>query len=1316
MKKIFTLFFALFIMAFCAKAQQTLLQEGFETSTLPTGWTIIDNDGDGFNWFPTLSTTQNYSCHSGDGCITSASWDETEQALTPDNWLITPAVTLTSNATLTFWVVGQDPSYAEENFSVYVATSNTVAAFTATTPVLTGTSTDTYTQQTVNLSAYTGQTVYIAFRHHNVTDMFMLNIDDVEVFAQPTSPTLTVEPTTIDFGTIILSDFESATATVTAFNLTTGITATTTAPFSVSADDITYSTTATIGQNGGTLYVKYTPTAAGNHNGTVTLSSTGATNVTITLTGSCVDCATNNITTFPYVYTFNDGIIPPLCWGYNDAAHFGVLTVDEEAGDYAAIIGVVDYLITPEITSTSPLNMSIDYLTYAGMNQLEGSSTFRIGYSTTNNNYSSFTWLTPVEAVEATGLFTTYSSIIPAGTKYIAIDVTEINTFYGGQYYNYLFFDNLTLSEINNAEIFASTDSVSFGIVQLNNEAIESISVVGALLTSDITATTAAPFSVSADGTTYGTTATFTQAGGTLYVKYAPTAAATNNGMVTLTSTGVTDVTITLTGTGLDCSNNPLPYSNDFTDEALNDCWTIVDANNDGSTFAFSTTSTPGLAYYTYNSNNAANDWLISPVFQLGASAVASFDYAVASATWPERFSVYVIAEGQTYANATQVVATQQVSNTSLETQYIDLTAYANHSIQIAIKCESEADKFRLYITNFFVGDNLPTTVTVNRTSINFGTIPAGTSMDAMFIISSTNLNEDINITTSAPYEISLDGNTYSATATIPANSALAVNDTVYVQFAPTAAGSFSNIVTISTTSTNDTIALTGASIECNTITTFPFTEDFEETSTTLSCWTINDANNDGNTFSFYEGTARYHYDSNNDADDWLISPEMTLTGSQIATFDYWAQSNYYAERFQVYAIATGSTPTPLTNAIDVTSTTAESQIIDLSNLTGNYRIAIKCISDADMYYLNIDNFVVSTIDVASLTVNPTSISFGNVTMGVPSNAVEIGVTGLALTSSINVTAPANFEVSTDNLTYGATATIANTGVATQASLYVRMNATTAGSHSGNITLTSGTATANLSVNGNAVDCSGNISTLPYTEDFEDGEIPSCWSVLSTNETTWTINEGSAYCNYSETPQDEKLITNTISFAGHNNITMTFDFKASYYYIHNEDPEEQYNLLIYASTDNGNTFSNTPVYDMRNDQGEFTNWEVTTATVDLSSLAGQSSVKLMFNYYGNYGAELYIDDINITGTTSIADVESNNVSVYPNPANNVINVNSTSNISNVEVYTITGQKVGDFTANSNSIAISTSNLTSGLYLMQIHTENGVINKKFTVAR
>ena len=39
------------------------------------------------------------------------------------------------------------------------------------------------TQHTADLSAYAGQTVYIAFRHYNVTDMFRLNLDDVEVYS-----------------------------------------------------------------------------------------------------------------------------------------------------------------------------------------------------------------------------------------------------------------------------------------------------------------------------------------------------------------------------------------------------------------------------------------------------------------------------------------------------------------------------------------------------------------------------------------------------------------------------------------------------------------------------------------------------------------------------------------------------------------------------------------------------------------------------------------------------------------------------------------------------------------------------------------------------------------------------------------------------------------------------------------------------------------------------------------------------------------------------------------------------------------------------
>jgi hypothetical protein len=51
---------------------------------LPEGWIAIDDDGDEFNWY--------FGERQGEGAMRSQSWDS--DPLTPDNWLITPAVLL----------------------------------------------------------------------------------------------------------------------------------------------------------------------------------------------------------------------------------------------------------------------------------------------------------------------------------------------------------------------------------------------------------------------------------------------------------------------------------------------------------------------------------------------------------------------------------------------------------------------------------------------------------------------------------------------------------------------------------------------------------------------------------------------------------------------------------------------------------------------------------------------------------------------------------------------------------------------------------------------------------------------------------------------------------------------------------------------------------------------------------------------------------------------------------------------------------------------------------------------------------------------
>ena len=98
MKKAFTLFFAFLAITVISQAQ-TLLSESFESFEIPAGWIRIDNDGDLYNWDPMNAFTG----YNGGSCIISASYNG--GALTPDNWLITSPVNLTSNAVLTFYKV-----------------------------------------------------------------------------------------------------------------------------------------------------------------------------------------------------------------------------------------------------------------------------------------------------------------------------------------------------------------------------------------------------------------------------------------------------------------------------------------------------------------------------------------------------------------------------------------------------------------------------------------------------------------------------------------------------------------------------------------------------------------------------------------------------------------------------------------------------------------------------------------------------------------------------------------------------------------------------------------------------------------------------------------------------------------------------------------------------------------------------------------------------------------------------------------------------------------------------------------------------------
>lgn len=157
--------------------------EGFENGI--DCWTIVDKNNDGFTW--NLITELNsgssvvYS-HGGNNMMSSFSWSN-NTAYHVDEYLISPAFALPqeqSNLSMWFRVNG---GYPVEKLAIEVSTTtNDVNEFSTTLLDITPTAANgAWTHKTINLSSYRGQTIYIAFHHHDSYDQNYIVIDDVSI-------------------------------------------------------------------------------------------------------------------------------------------------------------------------------------------------------------------------------------------------------------------------------------------------------------------------------------------------------------------------------------------------------------------------------------------------------------------------------------------------------------------------------------------------------------------------------------------------------------------------------------------------------------------------------------------------------------------------------------------------------------------------------------------------------------------------------------------------------------------------------------------------------------------------------------------------------------------------------------------------------------------------------------------------------------------------------------------------------------------------------------------------------------------------------
>lgn len=228
MKKCFTSTLFLFLFGLLGISAQTTFFSTDFSDGMPEGFVLHDVDGRtpsidmlnlGFEvgkaWIVNKGVDPDDSTNM---VAISTSWYR--NAGSANDWMVTTPISITSNkAVLTFRAMARDAEY-RDGFKVYVSTTGTETADFTDSPVLSVSKENhTWTSHSVDLSAYNGKTIYIAFVNDS-RDKSALYVDDIFV-GIPSSISMSLNlPRVFDgFGDIQLSGTVKATADVNKYTI-----------------------------------------------------------------------------------------------------------------------------------------------------------------------------------------------------------------------------------------------------------------------------------------------------------------------------------------------------------------------------------------------------------------------------------------------------------------------------------------------------------------------------------------------------------------------------------------------------------------------------------------------------------------------------------------------------------------------------------------------------------------------------------------------------------------------------------------------------------------------------------------------------------------------------------------------------------------------------------------------------------------------------------------------------------------------------------------------------------------------------------------
>lgn len=284
-----------------------------------------------------------------------------------------------------------------------------------------------------------------------------------------------------------------------------------------------------------------------------------------------------------------------------------------------------------------------------------------------------------------------------------------------------------------------------------------------------------------------------------------------------------------------------------------------------------------------------------------------------------------------------------------------------------------------------------------------------------------------------------------------------------------------------------------------------------------------------------------------------------------------------------------------------------------------------------------------------------------------------------------------------------------------------------AGNHIAILTVTDGNG--NSDADTLIVSVTNYIAPSFISEDFEGTFLPNGWYQtnydgnaqwsLSTDAGGFgTSNQSAIFANYDHdsegTDDDMNIAMNTLNTSS---VELSFDVAFALYGGQYSDT-----LEVLVSTDCGLTYSSvflkggSTLSTAPNNTNFFipsaNEWR--TEVINLSAFSNEDKVIVAFRNIGNWGNNIYVDNINISTDLGIVEYD-NTFEIYPNPigSGQTLHLSGIDGKAKIQLTDVNGKVVLQQHISTEELTIP-AGLNSGVYWLNVQTENTIWNKKVVI--